>query len=222
VDRRAGEEGRDAVRRLARIDRRVEICFFDPGQEPRLACHPRRGQCLPDACEIFKQRIFQLDPLPWEPVPSPAGTIRIRLLDRFGEPHKRTTCDVDVPGLGTSQATSDDKGWIQIKCPSEAGHVALTLQGVRGGGTRRVLLKPAEGDDAKGTLHRLANLGFSGAQQALQRFWRPHAPEPVDTAPESDLDDIESKCKTLDDPGAQDTSTLNRQVHDLAELGERT
>jgi len=34
-------------------DRRVEILFFDPGEEVDLVCHPKPGQCKPDQCPVY-------------------------------------------------------------------------------------------------------------------------------------------------------------------------
>lgn len=59
---------REEMRRLARVDRRVEILFFDPGEEPVLDCHPGTGRCVPAACEIYDHLSFRLQPLPCEPI----------------------------------------------------------------------------------------------------------------------------------------------------------
>ncbi|HZV02100.1 MAG TPA: alkaline phosphatase family protein [Planctomycetota bacterium] len=45
-------------------NRRVELIFFDPGQEPTLACHPHEGTCTPEKCEVFNDRLYKLDPVP--------------------------------------------------------------------------------------------------------------------------------------------------------------
>jgi hypothetical protein len=34
-------------------DRRVEIMFFDPGEEVDLVCHPKPGQCKPAECPVY-------------------------------------------------------------------------------------------------------------------------------------------------------------------------
>ena len=38
------------------VDRRVEILFFDPGEEPALdACHPAAVSCVPEQCELYRK-----------------------------------------------------------------------------------------------------------------------------------------------------------------------
>lgn len=49
-------------------DRRVEILFFDPGEEVPLACHPSPGQCKPDVCPLYT-----LNPHRQQPVAVPKG-----------------------------------------------------------------------------------------------------------------------------------------------------
>ncbi|HET9933223.1 MAG TPA: OmpA family protein, partial [Polyangiaceae bacterium] len=49
-------------------DRRVEILFFDPGEEVPLACHPAPGQCKPDVCPLYT-----LNPHRQQPIAVPKG-----------------------------------------------------------------------------------------------------------------------------------------------------
>jgi hypothetical protein len=69
--------GRDDFR--SATNRRVELLFFQPGNEPNLACHPGDGQCTPRLCEIYTKRLFALEILPVQPFPR--GTLRVTLLD---------------------------------------------------------------------------------------------------------------------------------------------
>jgi outer membrane protein OmpA-like peptidoglycan-associated protein len=50
------------------IDRRVEILFFDPGEEPEMKCHPGPGTCVPEECEIYDTRRYGFRPIPVTPV----------------------------------------------------------------------------------------------------------------------------------------------------------
>lgn len=56
----------------SRVDRRVELLFFDPDEEPSkvgpLRCHPSASQCLKDECEIRNRVVFDIIPLPVPPV----------------------------------------------------------------------------------------------------------------------------------------------------------
>lgn len=55
------------------INRRVEIIFFDPGEEPQMQCHPGASSCAPEKCEIYNSQLYQFKHLPVEPV-KPTGT----------------------------------------------------------------------------------------------------------------------------------------------------
>jgi hypothetical protein len=151
--------------------------------------------------------------------------VRIRVLDRFGEPYTDEKCSVAIPDLGKRDKPTDDKGWLEVRCPKGTAYVDLQLVDVAGETTRRVLLAPAPDDDADGTKQRLFNLGFFGGRREREdarRFQRAHG---LDTAEEDlnpHLGDIESDYKTLDEPLEQETSPLDEQVHDLADEGERT
>ncbi len=72
----AGER-RDSFR--SATNRRVEILFFDPGQEPKLDCQPNAKQCKPALCEIYRLKFYEFEPIP--PEPHARGTLRIWLLD---------------------------------------------------------------------------------------------------------------------------------------------
>lgn len=50
----------------SKINRRVEIIFFDPGQEPKLDCHPGKG-CTPILCELYNSKMYKFTFLPVPP-----------------------------------------------------------------------------------------------------------------------------------------------------------
>lgn len=54
--------------RRSAIDRRVEILFFDAGEEPPLACHPSAGACDAKACDLYDPKRYALRPVPTDPV----------------------------------------------------------------------------------------------------------------------------------------------------------
>src|SRR5205085_238634 len=57
-----GSDGRlDGPPRNA--DRRVEILFFEPGDEVKLVCHPQPDQCQPAACPIYLDVPFKFAPI---------------------------------------------------------------------------------------------------------------------------------------------------------------
>jgi len=41
-------------------DRRVELLFFDPGEEPELACHPGPGKCIPESCQLYNPKLYAM------------------------------------------------------------------------------------------------------------------------------------------------------------------
>lgn len=62
----------DAARKdnyRSQINRRVEILFFDPGEEPKMDCHPKRGSCVPLKCEVYNSKLYQFIHIPVNPVP---------------------------------------------------------------------------------------------------------------------------------------------------------
>ncbi len=51
------------------IDRRVEILFFDPGEEPVVNCGSPRGACV----ELYEKKMYCVTPVPIQPLPMPSG-----------------------------------------------------------------------------------------------------------------------------------------------------
>jgi outer membrane protein OmpA-like peptidoglycan-associated protein len=68
--------GRDNFR--SATNRRVELLFFTPGNEPQLPCHPGDA-CNPELCEIYTKKLFAFEFLQVQPFPT--GTLNITLLD---------------------------------------------------------------------------------------------------------------------------------------------
>jgi hypothetical protein len=72
----------------SRVDRRVEIMIFDPGEEPTtpLACHPAPNQCRKDDCELRKPLLYTLVPLPVRPVLAPRFRVLVHLRLHWKDP----------------------------------------------------------------------------------------------------------------------------------------
>jgi len=72
----------------SRIDRRVEIVFFDPSEVPPLplACHPSPTQCNPPLCDFRNPGLYALSPLPVEPVLAPRFRVLVHLLLVWKDP----------------------------------------------------------------------------------------------------------------------------------------
>jgi hypothetical protein len=65
----------------SRINRRVEILFFDPGEEPQMKCHPGPDTCLPGKCEIYNPKMYQFRHIPVSPIAVGGGTFILELFD---------------------------------------------------------------------------------------------------------------------------------------------
>jgi len=65
----------------SRVDRRVEIMLFDPGEEPTspLPCHPAKNQCRKQDCELRMPLLYTLVPLPVTPVLAPRFRVIVHL-----------------------------------------------------------------------------------------------------------------------------------------------
>jgi len=61
------EPRRDSFKSVS--NRRVELMFFEPGEEPTVDCHPSAGVCLKDKCEINNRKFYRIIPLPAAPTP---------------------------------------------------------------------------------------------------------------------------------------------------------
>lgn len=62
------------------VDRRVEILFFDEGEEPGLKCHPKKYQCIKSKCDLYPKGFFKRNPVPASPLPLPSGiAVRVHL-----------------------------------------------------------------------------------------------------------------------------------------------
>lgn len=46
------------------VDRRVEILFFDSGEEPLLKCHPGKFNCIKSKCDLYNSETYKLIPVP--------------------------------------------------------------------------------------------------------------------------------------------------------------
>ncbi|HSD62285.1 MAG TPA: peptidoglycan-binding domain-containing protein, partial [Ignavibacteriaceae bacterium] len=62
------------------VDRRVEILFFDEGEEPELKCHPQKFTCIASKCDLYPKGFFKRNPVKVDPLPLPSGlAVRVHL-----------------------------------------------------------------------------------------------------------------------------------------------
>ncbi len=62
-------EAPDRDKFRSRINRRVELLFFDPSEKPVLACHAKQESCDPKLCDVNDKRLFSRQHLPVHPHP---------------------------------------------------------------------------------------------------------------------------------------------------------
>ena len=65
------------------IDRRVEVLFFDPGEEPVIDCNAPKGACV----ELYEKKMYCVIPVPVTPLPLPSGVaVHVFLELKFTDP----------------------------------------------------------------------------------------------------------------------------------------
>ncbi|MEO8232499.1 MAG: OmpA family protein, partial [Ignavibacteriota bacterium] len=76
------------------VDRRVEILFFDDGEDPKLECHPRKYNCIKSKCDLYpKDKFYTHNPVEVQPLPLPSGIavrVHLKFLYKTPEDTKRT------------------------------------------------------------------------------------------------------------------------------------
>jgi outer membrane protein OmpA-like peptidoglycan-associated protein len=95
------------------IDRRVELLFFDPGEEPHLAkCHPSKTKCVPDECELYRKKLYVIKPIDVEP----SATVSLQLTEITGlyQPVKPADKKDKLAQYVAGYKSADDQGRIFI------------------------------------------------------------------------------------------------------------
>jgi outer membrane protein OmpA-like peptidoglycan-associated protein/peptidoglycan hydrolase-like protein with peptidoglycan-binding domain len=145
----------------SQTNRRVELLFFDPDQEPRLDCHPGPGACDPKLCELYDPGCYRRDYIVPEPIEEPEeDRLLLVPLDLEGEPRRDTPYVLEIGGAQRSGRT-DGEGLLDEPIPP--GATAATLRVGEGEDEEEYEIRIDELDpieDAKGVQVRLVNLGF--------------------------------------------------------------
>ncbi len=75
-------------RNKSEIDRRVELLFFDPGEEPELECHPEPGKCRHKECDLYGNKLYSFSRVECKPpVPTPPSTTHAIRITNVDTPH---------------------------------------------------------------------------------------------------------------------------------------
>ena len=107
----------------SRVDRRVELLFFDAGEEPRLgACHPSADARAPEECELYRKTYFGLPFYRFEPVAVATNAkVALRLTEVRGlyKPGFSDPADVKkktekLSGYSKAYKSEDDLGRIFV------------------------------------------------------------------------------------------------------------
>jgi peptidoglycan hydrolase-like protein with peptidoglycan-binding domain len=190
----------------SKLNRRVEILFFEPSEIPPLRCHPTADSCKPRACWIYDPKKYTLQHLPCEPM-LPPGQTTIILDDPFHA--LRTGVSVNLTYADGSKGTveSDDDGVITVST-QRGNYVDLAFEADGVEYAHRVFVRLRAIDTPRGVWERLVNLGYIPHEQP------PPAP-PNDGVLASALEAFQAE-HGLEPTGESDEETkrLLREAHD--------
>jgi len=109
------ERGLDNYR--SATNRRVELIFFEPGEEPELACHPAAGECTKEQCDLYNTAGYSLRYLPCTPIDLVPRTMTLELVEVAGlykpghdDPADVTEGTTKDSGYELGYKSDDDKG----------------------------------------------------------------------------------------------------------------
>lgn len=152
-------EGRGVDGLQSATNRRVELLFFDPGEEPQLACHAAQGQCQKDQCDLYAPGAYQTSYLPTPPMRIEPVALALSITEIAGlyEPGHDDPADVTAgttkrSGYRRGYKSDDDLGRIFVNHvpridPSvpwqdartkDTQYIELTVQVTATGGIGRV------------------------------------------------------------------------------------
>ncbi|HUO38273.1 MAG TPA: peptidoglycan-binding protein, partial [Mycobacterium sp.] len=181
--------GRDNYR--SQTNRRVEILFFDPGEEPNPPCFS--GTCIPSQCDIYDNRIYKPQPVPLPPVGT-GHRLRIRMahagVDLPGHAYEIWSNDVLV-----ASGTTGAGGLIDEPLPGDLDTAEVRLPD----------LHFAELFKLQGAADFPPAIEVKGAQVRLRQIG--YYVGPVDGQKEEVTDDAIRNFKV--DHGLADNSTLD-------------
>ncbi len=102
-------------------NRRVELLFFQPDEEPKLACHPAANACEKARCDLYAAGAYVTQYLPVTPIVLTPVTLELELTEIQGlyRPGYRDPADIDagttkLAGYQLSYKSEDDLGRIYI------------------------------------------------------------------------------------------------------------
>lgn len=95
-------------------DRRVEILFFNPGEEPILECHPKKFTCIKSKCDVYpKNKFYKHIPIPAkkvEPAVEFTYKMKIYFLGSKHIPHtQHYRCNYDLEEVPKKEVKPNDE-----------------------------------------------------------------------------------------------------------------
>jgi hypothetical protein len=96
------------------VDRRVEILFFDPGEEPLLECHPNKFNCIKTKCDLYPKDVhYKHIPVPAKKIePAVEFTYKIKISFQ-GPTHIKHTqhyrCNYDLEEVPKKEVKANDE-----------------------------------------------------------------------------------------------------------------
>ncbi len=173
--------GRDGF--SSQANRRVEILFFDPGEEPDLD----RGGGAPEMSEIYLPGRYQRRPVK---LLGADDLIAVRLCEPLGEPIADAPFTVQMQG-DVHTGVADSQGLAKLHVPADVASLVVTWTDPRPSAaddetfTREVRLSLDEADH-----DRLTNLGYEGRLDQQLRDYRFEFERSSDTTDDALLGEI--------------------------------
>lgn len=154
-------------------NRRVDMLFFDPGQEPKLDCHPSEKVCQPSVCELYDADFYEFKPV--TPEAHDRGTLKVWLMDP-GQRRLKTSPYRLTIGREVRTGTADDDGLLVE--PGIPVHATCTLEwgatssGKEGEYPYQTTMHLRLDEDTTASedelaIHQLHNLGYTGTLEEM-------------------------------------------------------
>jgi hypothetical protein len=106
---------------MSATNRRVELLFFEPGEEPKLLCHAAAGTCTKDKCDLYAPGAYQHGYIPAPPLRLDPVTISLSITEVAGlyKPGHSDPADVTAgtakrSGYLAGYKSDDDRGRIFV------------------------------------------------------------------------------------------------------------
>lgn len=132
--------GEDEVECAA--NRRVQVIFFDEGEEPKLRCHPSPGSCKKERCDLYTNTTFSLEYLPCPPLRLSALDFKAELVEIAGLYQPKAKAMVGDYQSDYVEGYKSDDDWGRIFVNHSAGSgSAIDWESLRKKNTQYIELK---------------------------------------------------------------------------------